>query len=270
MLTTGASVTVTIDDPHRSLVVLPTYNEKENIASIVTAILGQSDDFDVLVVDDNSPDGTGFIADRLADAEPRIHVMHRSEKRGLGTAYIAGFVWALARAYEYVFEMDADFSHDPADLVRLRAPLVAGWADAAVGSRWVAGGGTRNWSFLRTFISRGGSLYSRLILGVPVQDLTSGFKCFSRHVLERLDLDTVRSNGYAFQVEMNYRCFLRGFRVAEVPIVFVDRRVGKSKMGSHIVTEAMLVVVRLRLQALLGGPRGQSTPAAPAKYSRTP
>lgn len=162
--------------------------------------------------------------------------------------------------------MDADFSHAPADLVRLRAPLVAGEADASVGSRWVPGGGTRNWSFLRTFISRGGSLYSRLILGMPVHDLTSGFKCFSRQVLDHLDLQTVRSNGYAFQVEMNYRCFLRGFRVKEVPIIFVDRRVGKSKMGSHIVTEAMRVVIRLRLQHLFES----AHQSRPAKYPRTP
>ena len=240
----------------KSLVVLPTYNERENITSILAAILAQSDDFEVLVVDDNSPDGTGHIVDELAAREPRVHVLHRAEKQGLGTAYIHGFVWALAREYAYIFEMDADFSHDPADLVRLRAPLIAGEADASVGSRWVSGGGTRNWSFLRTFISRGGSLYSRLILGIPVQDLTSGFKCFTRGVLEQLDLSSVHSNGYAFQVEMNWRCFRRGFRVREVPIVFVDRRVGKSKMGSHIVTEAMLVVLRLRFQ------RGVDAPAA--------
>ena len=253
----------------KSLVVLPTYNERENLEAIVTAILGQAADIDVLVVDDNSPDGTGRLADRLAAAEPRIQVMHRAGKLGLGTAYIEGFLWALAREYAYVFEMDADFSHDPADLPRLRAAVDGGGADAAVGSRWVPGGGTRNWSFLRTFISRGGSLYARAILGIPVKDLTSGFKCFSRRVLERLDLQTVHSNGYAFQVEMNYRCYLHGFRVAEVPIVFVDRRVGKSKMGSHIVTEAMLVVLRLRLQTLFGG-KVQSAGAAPAKYSRTP
>jgi dolichol-phosphate mannosyltransferase len=261
---------VTALESHKSLVVLPTYNERENIESIVSAILDQAGDFHVLVVDDNSPDGTGQIVDRLAGAEPRIHVLHRAEKLGLGTAYIQGFLWALARDYDYVFEMDADFSHDPADLVRLRAVLLSGQADASVGSRWVPGGGTRNWSFLRTFISRGGSIYSRAILGVPVQDLTSGFKCFSRHVLEQLDLETVRSNGYAFQVEMNYRCFLRGFRVAEVPILFVDRRVGRSKMGGHIVREAMLVVLRLRLQTLLGGRKDHSATAAPAKYSRTP
>jgi len=253
----------------KSLVVLPTYNERENIEPILKAILDQGADLDVLVVDDNSPDGTGHIVDCLAQSEPRIHVMHRAGKLGLGTAYIEGFLWALARDYEYIFEMDADFSHDPADLLRLRAAVVGGGADASVGSRWVAGGGTRNWSFLRTFISRGGSLYARVILGMPVRDLTSGFKCFSRRVLERLDLQTVHSNGYAFQVEMNYRCNVHGFRVAEVPIVFVDRRVGKSKMGSHIVTEAMLVVLRLRLQTLLGG-KGQSAAAAAAKYSRTP
>ncbi len=249
-----------------SLVVLPTYNERENIEPIVAAILRQSDDFHVLVVDDNSPDGTGQIADQLAASNPRVHVIHRAEKRGLGTAYIEGFLWALARDYAFIFEMDADFSHDPADLVRLRQPIIAGQADACVGSRWLPGGGTRNWSFLRTFISRGGSLYSRLILGIPVHDLTSGFKCFSRGVLEQLDLQTVRSNGYGFQVEMNYRCYLHGFRVKEVPIVFVDRRVGKSKMGSHIVTEAMVVVLRLRVQQLLAG----GSQSRPAKYSRTP
>jgi dolichol-phosphate mannosyltransferase len=254
----------------RSLVVLPTYNECENIESIVTAILGQATDFEVLVVDDNSPDGTGQIAESLSVRYPgRVHVMHRAEKRGLGTAYIEGFLWALARDYDFIFEMDADFSHDPADLPRLREPLTRGEADASVGSRWVPGGGTRNWSFLRTFISRGGSVYARLILGVPVNDLTSGFKCFSRRVLERLDLQTVRSNGYAFQVEMNYRCYKQRFRVAEVPIVFVDRRVGKSKMGTHIVTEAMVVVLRLRLQSLFGA-TDHSPPATIEKYSRTP
>jgi dolichol-phosphate mannosyltransferase len=257
----------------RSLVVLPTYNERENIEPIVAAVLAQSADLEVLVVDDNSPDGTGQIVDQLAALQPRrIHVMHRAGKRGLGTAYIEGFVWALARDYDYVFEMDADFSHDPADLVRLREPLLSGAADASVGSRWVPGGGTRNWSLARTFISRGGSLYARLILGIPVDDLTSGFKCFSRRVLERLDLQSVRSNGYAFQVEMNYRCHRHGFRVVEVPIMFVDRRVGKSKMGRHIVTEAMLVVLGLRFQALFGGAQSPAAgaAAASAKYSRMP
>jgi dolichol-phosphate mannosyltransferase len=264
------AVPVAITDVSRSLVVLPTYNERENVETIVAAILGQAAYFEVLVVDDNSPDGTGEIVDRLAAAQPqRVHVMHRGGKRGLGTAYIEGFSWALARDYDCVFEMDADFSHDPADLPRLRNAIVEGGADASVGSRWIAGGGTRNWSFLRTFISRSGSIYARLILGVPVKDLTSGFKCFSRRVLERLDLQSVGSNGYAFQVEMNYRCHRHGFRITEVPIMFVDRRVGKSKMGSHIVTEAMLVVLKLRLRELFGGVHRQSATPAP-KYSKMP
>jgi len=252
--------------PARGLVVLPTYNERENLEPIVSAILGQAGDLDVLIVDDNSPDGTGAIADRLsAEHAGRVHVLHRAGKLGLGTAYIHGFLWGLAREYAWLFEMDADFSHDPADLVRLRAAVATGRADVAIGSRWVPGGGTRNWSFLRTFISRGGSIYARIVLGLPVNDLTSGFKCFSRHVLETLDLQSVRSNGYAFQVEMNYRCAQSGFRIAEVPIVFVDRRVGKSKMGSHIVFEAMRVVLGLRLQGMIG-----TQSPAPARYSKIP
>ncbi len=250
-----------------SLVVLPTYNERENLEPMVAAILAQGPDFDVLVVDDNSPDGTGAIADRLVRerGDARVHVMHRAGKRGLGTAYLAGFAWALERSYEYVFEMDCDFSHDPADLPRLRAAITAGRGDVAVGSRWVANGGTRNWSLLRTFISRAGSVYARLLLGVPIDDLTSGFKCFSRRVLERIDLGSIHSNGYAFQVELNYRCHGLGFRIAQVPILFVDRRVGKSKMGAHIVVEAMLVVLRLRLQSIVPRQTG-----SPARYSKSP
>jgi dolichol-phosphate mannosyltransferase len=261
----GADEPMTTASTNRSLVILPTYNERENIEPILRLILAQSRDFEILVVDDNSPDGTGDVVERLSSHEPRIHVIHRSAKRGLGTAYIQGFGWGLARDYEYFFEMDADFSHDPAELLRLRDIVIRGQADASVGSRWVRGGGTRNWSFLRTFISRGGSVYARLILGVPVMDLTSGFKCFSRRVLERLDLEAVQSNGYAFQVEMNYRCVLHGFRIAEVPITFVDRQAGKSKMGSHIVTEAMLVVIRLRLQNVFHSAR---QPAS-TKYTTT-
>jgi dolichol-phosphate mannosyltransferase len=244
--------------------VLPTYNERDNIEPIVAAVLSQGPEFDVLIVDDNSPDGTGQIADRLAAEHPgRVSVLHRAGKRGLGTAYIEGFLLALERGYQFIFEMDSDFSHEPADLLRLRQAVIDGW-DVAVGSRWVGHGGTRNWSLLRTFISRGGSVYARWILGVPVDDLTSGFKCFSSHVLERLDLQSIRSNGYAFQVEMNYRCHQQGFRIAEVPIVFVDRRVGKSKMGAHIVVEAMLVVLGLRLRSLLGRQK------LATRYSRIP
>lgn len=234
------------EDNARAVVALPTYNECENIDPVVRAIVAQAPDIDVLIVDDNSPDGTGAIADALAsEMQGRVHVMHRAGKQGLGTAYVCAFRWALKRGYRYVFEMDADFSHDPKDLVRLRSAVEQG-GDVAVGSRWVRGGGTRNWSVVRTLISRGGSFYARTILGMPVYDLTSGFKCFRRRVLETLDLGGVASNGYAFQVEMNYRCYETGFRIVEVPITFVDRRVGSSKMGTHIVLEAMLVVLRLR------------------------
>lgn len=245
----------------RSLVIIPTYNEGENLPSLVPAILGQGEHFEVLVVDDNSPDGTGEIADALATADPRVHALHRSGKLGLGTAYIAGFKFALEHGYEAVFEMDADFSHSPDDLPRLLAAVER--SDVAIGSRWVPGGGTRNWSLLRTAISRGGSRYAKAVLDVPMNDLTSGFKCFRSHVLASLQLDAIHSNGYAFQVELNYLCHRLGFRVVEVPIVFVDRRVGQSKMSGAIVVEAMGVCWKLRLAGLL-----PSSPAA--KYSRIP
>jgi dolichol-phosphate mannosyltransferase len=252
----------------KCLVVLPTYNERENLPNMVPAILAQGEHFDVLVVDDNSPDGTGKLADDLATANTRVTVLHRSGKRGLGTAYVDGFKQALARGYDFVFEMDSDFSHDPADLPRLLA--AAQTADLIIGSRWVAGGGARNWSWLRTFISRGGSMFARFVLGLPISDLTSGFKCFRREVLASLNLDGIGSNGYAFQVEVNYLCSLRGYRIAEVPITFVDRRVGKSKMSTGIVVEAMLMVVKYRLY---GARSERSTGAAEisaAKYSDNP
>ncbi|HYU17580.1 MAG TPA: polyprenol monophosphomannose synthase [Chloroflexota bacterium] len=246
----------------KALVIVPTFNERENLPQLLPAILGQGPEFHVLVVDDNSPDGTGELADDLADVEPRFGVLHRGGKRGLGTAYVAGFKWALEHGFDYVFEMDADFSHDPADLPRLLAAAIAG--DVAVGSRWVGGGGTRNWSMLRTFVSRGGSMYAKLILAIPVNDLTSGFKCFSSYVLRRLELDSIHSNGYAFQVEVNYRCHRLGFRITEVPIVFVDRRVGKSKMSPWIVLEAMAVVWKLRLYGVA------EAEVTTAKYSNMP
>jgi dolichol-phosphate mannosyltransferase len=245
----------------KSIVIVPTYNERENLPRLLPAILAQDPSFYVLVVDDNSPDGTGKLADDLATVEPRIQVIHRDGKRGLGTAYVAGFKWALDHGFDYVFEMDADFSHDPADLPRLLEAAMRN--DASIGSRWVTGGGTQNWSLIRTLVSRGGSMYAKLILGVPVNDLTSGFKCFASEVLRNLDLDDIHSNGYAFQVEVNYRCHRLGYRIAEVPIVFVDRRVGKSKMSPGIVVEAMGVVWKLRLYGVDG------TPAA-AKYSKIP
>ena len=246
----------------KALVIIPTYNERDNLPRLLPCILKQGEVFRVLVVDDNSPDGTGRLADELAAQNPRIDVLHRDGKRGLGTAYVAGFEWALERGFDYVFEMDADFSHDPEDLPRLLEAAMA--ADCAIGSRWVGQGGTRNWSLLRTLISRGGSLYAKTILGVPVSDLTSGFKCFSTRVLRELDLASIHSNGYAFQVEVNYRCHRLGFRIAEVPIVFVDRRVGKSKMSPWIVLEAMAVVWKLRLYGVTAG----EPPTA--KYSNIP
>jgi len=228
----------------RALVIVPTYNESENLPQLIPAILKQGDQFDVLVVDDNSPDGTGDLADRLAAENQRVHVIHRVGKLGLGTAYVAGFKVALERGYDALFEMDADFSHSPDDLPRLLAAI--GDCDVAIGARWVKGGGTQNWSLLRTLISRGGSLYAKLVLGVPMNDLTSGFKCFRSHVLTSFDLDAIHSNGYAFQVELNYLCHRLGYCVTEVPILFVDRRVGQSKMSSGIVAEAMGVCWKLR------------------------
>jgi dolichol-phosphate mannosyltransferase len=251
----------------KCLIVLPTYNERQNLPRIVPAILAQSPDFDVLVVDDNSPDGTGRLADELAAGDRRVAVLHRAGKRGLGTAYLEGFKYALLHGYDFVFEMDADFSHDPADLCRLLA--AAQRADLVIGSRWVPGGGTQNWSWLRTFISRGGSIFARTVLGLEIADLTSGFKCFRSAVLASLNLDAIGSNGYAFQVEVNYVCARKGFRIAEVPIVFVDRRVGESKMSSAIVLEAMLMVLRYRL---LGAPSEREIEPRPsaAKYSDIP
>lgn len=227
-----------------ALVVLPTYNEAENIGRIIPAILGQGQHIDVLVVDDNSPDGTGRLVDELATAVPRIAILHGQRKQGLGPAYVAGFKWALQRSYEYVFEMDADFSHDPGDLLRLLA--AARHADLVIGSRWVTGGGVSSWPAIRRVISQGGSLYARAVLGLPVRDLTSGFKCFRAATLRAIDLDAVRSSGYAFQVEVNYICHQLGFRLAEVPIVFTERRAGSSKMSGSIIVEAMLVAWHLR------------------------
>lgn len=229
-----------------ALVVIPTYNERENLKPLCEQVLQSLPCCDVLIVDDNSPDGTGALADQLSEREPRIKVLHRSGKLGLGTAYIAGFRHALSHDYEYVFEMDADFSHDPAYLPALLNAAKEG-ADVVIGSRRVPGGGTENWGVGRQVMSAGGSLYARTILGLPVRDLTSGFKCFRRRVLETIDLDAVRSNGYSFQIELTYRAAQAGFRVAEVPIVFVDRRVGQSKMSGSIFREALTMVWKLRL-----------------------
>jgi dolichol-phosphate mannosyltransferase len=237
----------------RACVVLPTYDERENLPQIVPRILEAAPELDVLVVDDNSPDGTGTLADELAARQPRIHVLHRARKEGLGRAYLAGFAHALAAGYGRILEMDADFSHDPS---RLPA-LLSTRADVVLGSRYVPGGGTVNWGWGRRMLSRGGSLYARTILGIPVHDLTGGFKCFRREVLENIDLPSVRSTGYAFQIELTYRALRRGFTVVEVPITFVDRRVGKSKMNRRIVLEALWMVWKLRFD-----PSANQTPTA--------
>jgi dolichol-phosphate mannosyltransferase len=246
----------------RVLVVLPTYNERENIAAVVAAVLAQGEPFNVLVVDDGSPDGTGQIAEELKRQHPgRVDVLHRAGKQGLGTAYLAGFRYALARDYTHVQEMDCDFSHDPAMLPKFVA--AAAEADLVLGSRNIPGGATPDWTLLRRVISRGGSLYARLILGVPVQDLTGGFKLFRREVLEALDLDSIRSNGYSFQIELSYRAWQMGFRIKEIPIVFMDRRVGKSKMSSRIVLEAAPMVLKLRLSPRASRPH-LAAPSRPA------
>jgi dolichol-phosphate mannosyltransferase len=225
--------------------VLPTYNEAENIEAFVAAVRSKLPaSAQVLIVDDNSPDGTGRIADRLAAEHENVNVLHRRSKEGLGPAYIAGFRHALAAGAALVLEMDADFSHDPAYLPRLLE--AAQRADLVLGSRYVPGGGVGDWGPLRRAISRGGSAYARFVLGLDVQDLTGGFKCFRREVLEAIDLDTIGARGYAFQVEMTYRAIQRGFRVVEVPIVFRDRRAGSSKMDRSIVAEAIWRVPQLR------------------------
>jgi dolichol-phosphate mannosyltransferase len=234
----------------RVLVVVPTYNEAVNLPLIVPQILAQDSRIDVLVVDDNSPDGTGRMADEMAAAEPRIHVLHRPGKSGLGKAYIAGFQWALERDYEFVFEMDADFSHDPKFLgVFLEA---AKDADLVIGSRYKTGVNVINWPISRLLLSLGANQYARWVTGLPIEDSTGGFKCFRRRVLEAMDFDRVRSNGYAFQIEMSFRAWKKGFRLVEIPIVFTDRVEGQSKMNKRIVREAIWMVWWLRLKAIAG------------------
>jgi dolichol-phosphate mannosyltransferase len=255
---------MTVADPPDALgtpwLILPTYNEAENIEAIVTAsgeVLAAADEhaYKILIVDDGSPDGTGDIADRLAAEREQVEVLHRTEKNGIGPAYLAGFRYALDRGAAYVMEMDSDFSHDPADLARLLAAARSG-ADLALGSRYVPGGGVVDWGLLRRFISEGGSTYARWVLGLRVRDLTGGFKCFKREVLEAIHFDGVRSQGYAFQVELTYRAVRAGFRVVEVPIVFKDRELGQSKMSWRIAVEAMWLVPRLRFGSQPPGPPG--------------
>jgi dolichol-phosphate mannosyltransferase len=232
-----------------AIVCLPTYNERENLEAMLRAL--EPHGVRVLVIDDNSPDGTGEIADRLAAELGFVSVLHRERKEGLGPAYLAGFRRALDEGAELILEMDCDFSHEPKDVPRLIAACEAG-TDLALGSRYVPGGGTANWGIGRRLVSWGGSFYARLILGVRIRDLTGGFKCYRRQVLEAIDLDAIRSKGYAFQIEGTYRTLRKGFKVAEVPIRFADRTEGESKMSRSIFLEAVVNVPRLRLAALRG------------------
>ena len=231
---------------HGVLIIIPTYNERENAPAIAAAVHASLPEAHILFVDDNSPDGTGAVIDALIPRAPWVKVLHRAGTQGLGTASIAGFKQGLADGYQVLIEMDADFSHDPKYLPEMLRRLDAG-ADLVVGSRYVRGGGTENWGLARQVISRGGGLYARTILGVRVKDLTAGFLAYKRRVLETIDLDAVGSQGYGFQIEMKYRTLGKGFRVEEMPITFVDRRVGQSKMSRKIVLEALTMVWRLRL-----------------------
>src|SRR4029077_3034454 len=235
----------------RGLVVIPTYNEIANLRLVVEQVLAQDARLEILVVDDHSPDGTGQLAEALAQKEPRVHVLHRETKLGLGTAYITGFKWALERGYDYVFEMDADFSHDPGHLKEFLKAIAD--ADLVLGSRYLGGKVTVvNWPIGRLVLSYCANIYARRITGLRIWDLTGGFKCFRRRVLEAIELSQVRSNGYAFQIEMSVRAWRKGFTLKEVPIVFVDRTEGQSKMNRSIVREAVWMVPRLRLMAWFG------------------
>ena len=237
--------------PDRALVIVPTYNERFNVARLIPAILAQDPSLEVLVVDDASPDGTGGIVDSIAANNPRVHVIHREGKLGLGTAYIEGFRWALERKYDLVFEMDADFSHNPELLPEFLQMIKE--ADVVLGSRYQEGRvNVVNWPMSRLFLSYAANIYARAVTGLPISDTTGGFKCFRRNVLESIDLNSVKSNGYAFQIEMSFRAWKRGFRLIEIPIIFVDRTEGVSKMSKKIVREAVWMVWRLRWWGLIG------------------
>ena len=231
----------------RALIVIPTYNEVENLKPITSAVLEKTpDSVHILVVDDGSPDGTGKLADEICAANPRVHVLHRTQKQGLGPAYIAGFQWGFDQGFDRLIEMDADFSHDPKFLPAMLSHLDQ--YDFVIGSRYVKDGGTVNWGILRKIISRGGSWYARLILGAPIRDFTGGFNGWHRKVLEAINLSTLEAGGYSFQIELKYRAFKKGFKSIEFPILFEDRRVGKSKMSSKIVIEALSLVPKLRFK----------------------
>jgi dolichol-phosphate mannosyltransferase len=230
----------------RSLVIIPTYNEADNVLKIIPEVLAQDEGFHVLVVDDNSPDGTANLVKEMQKSNSRIHLLERPSKRGLGTAYVAGFKYALSHEFDFAFEMDADFSHDPKSLLTLLAKTEE--CDLVIGSRYISGVNVVNWPMRRLILSYAANMYTRFVTGLPVRDATAGFKCYRRAVLESLDLDAITSNGYSFQIETNFMAWKKGFRVCEVPIVFVDRRAGVSKMSKHIVYEAAWMVWRLKFR----------------------
>jgi dolichol-phosphate mannosyltransferase len=235
----------------RCLVIIPTFNEADNLPQLLPIILNLGSHFNILIVDDNSPDGTAKLVKEMQKTEQRIHLIERPGKMGLGTAYVAGFKFALANGFDYIFEMDADFSHDPAELPRLLAK--AEEFDLVIGSRYIEGVNVVNWPMKRLLLSYFANIYTRVITGMPVRDATGGFKCFRRKVLESIDLEAIHSNGYSFQIEMSYKSWKKGFRVCEIPIVFVDRRIGVSKMSKKIVYEAVWMVWRLKIRSLFDG-----------------
>jgi dolichol-phosphate mannosyltransferase len=255
----------------RTLIVIPTYNERENIASLITDVLGFAPQADILVIDDGSPDGTGQLVDEIGATNPQVSALHRPGKMGLGTAYVLGFHYAIEHGYELVFEMDADYSHNPKYLPDFLA--LAENADLVIGSRYIPGGDTPNWSPLRKFISGGGNIFARTVLGIPVKDCTAGYRCYRTAALQRLNLDAIDAQGYAFQVEMAYNFWKSGLRIRETPIVFEDRRVGKSKMSRAIFIEGFVWVLRARFtgdKEVRRLPAPKPTPASSADPTRTP
>src|SRR5438874_9684224 len=242
----------------KTIIIIPTYNEIDNVRPLLQEIFLYAPDTDVLIVDDNSPDGTGKLADEIHDEDPRVRVMHRTEKAGLGKAYIAGFKYAIEYGYDAAFEMDADFSHDPRYLPDFLKAIEK--ADLVIGSRYIPGGDTPNWTILRRLISGGGNVFARFMLGIPVHDCTAGYRCYRRQVLESIELNTIESQGYAFQVELVYRVYKHGFKIVETPIIFMDRRVGKSKMSRTIFLEGFTWVIRTRFGRLSG--KGKSIPSS--------
>ena len=238
----------------KSVVIIPTYNEKENIEAIIRAVMALEDNFDILVIEDGSPDGTADIVKRLmaGDFKGRLHIIERTGKLGLGTAYITGFKWAIEQKYDFVFEMDADFSHDPKDVPRLLKEVRDNGYDVAIGSRYITGVNVVNWPMGRVLMSYYASKYVQFVTGIPVNDTTAGFKCYRRQVLETIDLDAIRFKGYAFQIEMKFTAYKLGFKIKEVPVIFVNRELGTSKMSGGIFSEALFGVIKLRLASMFG------------------